>query len=83
MSEQQESNPEQPRKVELQPCPCGKTPGGLLIEMPERAKYGAAMGDCCGMWIVEFRNGYATEHEITLKRAQDAWNNAPRPSSLD
>ena len=37
----------------LAPCPCGVVPENLLIEMPERAKYGRTMGDCCGEWSVE------------------------------
>lgn len=67
------------------PCPCGAQPGGLMIEMPERAKYGIAMGDCCGVWMVEFRNGYTQDRDMTLRRAHEAWNNAPRPAiaSLD
>lgn len=83
VAEAVQDQPERPPKVELKPCPCGATPEGLLIEMPERAKYGVTMGDCCGVWLVEFRNGYTNDREVTLKRAQDAWNNAPRPRSLD
>lgn len=64
----------------LAPCPCGKEPSTLLIEMPERAKYGVAMGDCCGTWMVEFRNGYAQDPNITTKKAREAWNDAPRPA---
>lgn len=74
---------QQQQNVTLKPCPCGNTPSGLLIEMQERAKYGQAMGDCCGAWIVEFRNGYTKDNELTLKRAQDAWNNAPRQEAAE
>lgn len=73
-----EETPEAPTL--LLPCPCGKEPSTLLIEMPERAKYGVAMGDCCGTWMVEFRNGYARDPNITTKKAREAWNDAPRPA---
>ena len=62
----------------LAPCPCGMVPTALLIEMPERAKYGRTMGDCCSEWAVEFRNGYTQDPELTTQRARDAWNDAPR-----
>jgi hypothetical protein len=65
----------------LAPCPCGVVPENLLIEMPERAKYGRTMGDCCGEWSVEFRNGYTTDPNLTTERARRAWNEAPRQVS--
>lgn len=65
-------------KIVLEPCPCGKIPEGLMIEMQERAKYGRVMGNCCTEWAVEFRNGYSEDQERTLVKAQQAWNAAPR-----
>lgn len=71
----------------LAPCPCGTVPENLLIEMPDRAKYGRAMGDCCGDWSIEFKNGYTQDPEKTTARAREAWNDAPRaepiPASSD
>lgn len=76
-----EANNQKPAKATpppLAPCPCGKAPTNLLIEMPERAKYGRCMGDCCAEWSVEFRNGYSQDPEQTTERAREAWNAAPR-----
>lgn len=72
------ATPPAPPEVKLGPCPCGKTPMGLFIEMPERGKYGRTMGDCCAEWQVEFRNGFTADQDETLAKAQRAWNNAPR-----
>ncbi|KPK74259.1 MAG: hypothetical protein AMJ84_00280 [Acidithiobacillales bacterium SM23_46] len=77
---------QQPPKLEQPPikmCPCGQFPDGLLIEMPERAKYGRAMGSCCGDWSVEFRNNYTQDPQETLTRASKAWNDAPRAPESD
>lgn len=67
-----------PEKPALNACPCGKVPGRLILEMPRQAKYGNALGDCCGMWGVEFRNGYTMDQEESVARATEAWNSAPR-----
>lgn len=66
----------------LAPCPCGKRPVNLMIEMPERAKWGRTMGDCCAEWSVEFRNGYTDDPHLTTERAREAWNNAPRAAQV-
>ena len=65
-------------KVHLEPCPCGQNPDLLIIEMPERAKYGRAFGDCCSEWSIEFRNGYTADPKLSQVRAAKAWNNTPR-----
>lgn len=62
----------------LAPCPCGKVPERLMIEMPQRAKYGLTMGDCCASWAVEFRNGYTDDPNKTADLARQAWQEAPR-----
>jgi hypothetical protein len=68
-------------KIELNPCPCGETPEGLYIEMPERGKYGRASGQCCAEWSIEFRNGYEANPDKTLAKAAKAWNDAPRAAA--
>lgn len=65
----------------LHACPCGQVPTNLMIEVAERGKYGRTMADCCGMWEVEFRNGFATDAATTNRRAIEAWNRAPRPAA--
>lgn len=70
--------PEEPNIIALAPCPCGRQPQNLVIEMPQRAKYGRASGDCCAEWSVEFRNGYSDDPQLTQERAVKAWNEAPR-----
>ena len=75
---QPENQPQPELKIDLEPCPCGKVPEGLMIEMQERGKYGRTMGDCCAEWAVEFRNGYTADQQETLKKAAAAWNAAPR-----
>ena len=76
-----------PPQPPLAPCPCGQVPERLMIEMPQRAKYGLAMGDCCAEWAVEFRNGYTDNPNETAARAREAWDAAPRgaqvPASSD
>jgi hypothetical protein len=62
----------------IKSCPCGRTPDNLIIEVAERAKYGLAMGDCCGTWSIEFRNGYQKDRLVTEQLATEAWNSAPR-----
>lgn len=64
--------------VKLKKCACGKAPKGLIIEAPNQAKLGAAMGDCCSVWRIEFQNHYTSDHDRTLALAQKAWNDAPR-----
>lgn len=65
---------------ELKPCPRGATPTALAIQIGDSCKYAWVVGaDCCTEWAIEFRTGY---HDIDspecMKRAVDAWNEAPR-----
>ena len=69
---------QQPQPVTLNPCPCGETPEGLYIEMPERGKYGRASGQCCAEWGVEFKNNFEADGNKTMLKAAKAWNEAPR-----
>lgn len=69
-----------PEKAVHGSCPCGQIPEDLIIEVAERAKYGLVMGDCCGAWSVEFRNGYQKDPDVTNRLAATAWNSAPRAS---
>lgn len=72
--------PEKPvqERQKLGSCACGKTPENLFITAPERSKWGFVAGDCCGEWTIEFRNGYTADQEVSIQRATEAWNNAPR-----
>ena len=63
---------------DLKPCPCGKVPKMLMIQCQERAKYGQMTGDCCGEWTIEFKNGYESDKQVSLNKAVEAWNGAPR-----
>lgn len=65
---------------ELKPCACGHVPEGLRIEGEVKAKFARVCGECCGEWIVEFRNDYCPlDSEQSWDRAAQAWNSAPRP----
>lgn len=68
---------EQPKR-HYQPCPCGKTPERLMLEVQQDSKVGRAYGDCCGTWAVEFLRGIETNHEKILDKAHTAWDTAPR-----
>ena len=74
--------PEAEPKRLFAPCPCGNTPERLLLEVSEQSKVGKAMGDCCGMWGVEFLRGVETEPEKILDKAHAAWDAAPRTKPL-
>ena len=60
-------------------CPCGETPGRLIIHDGDCCKWAYCCGDCCGDWFIEFRTNYldAGSDEI-YARAVDAWNATPR-----
>ena len=61
----------------IKPCPCGKTPTKLSVKETLSGKWAYVEGNCCGDWIIEYRNGYATgKEQYTL--AVEAWNEAPR-----
>ncbi len=66
--------------IELKPCPCGKTPTGLIIESTN-AKWFRCSGICCGEWEIEFRSNYNNpnpDSDEAEKLAIKAWNDAPR-----
>lgn len=67
-----------PTTREYEPCPCGKTPTEILINLPRGSKYGQAQGNCCGDWALEFKAGFPKTNEELTTQAIDAWNNAPR-----
>jgi len=67
--------------MKLKPCPCGQTPTdlGILDGITHRWRY--AVPNCCGEWIIEFGVDYP-EYKGTIKRkAEQAWNNAPRENN--
>jgi hypothetical protein len=70
--------PPPPKPEPLAPCPCGKVPESLMLELPNPPiKYGRAIGQCCGIWGIEFFNAYQTG-EDTIRLATEAWNSAVR-----
>ena len=79
MNNQAPEAPKAPPKREFQPCPCGNKPERLLLEVDQQSKVGRALGDCCGMWGVEFLRGVETDPEKILDKAHAAWDTAPRP----
>lgn len=81
MSENGQEKQQETEVKPLAPCPCGIVPEVLLLEMPERAKYGRAIGHgngCCGEWGIEFRNGYTADPDESAEKARKAWDKAPR-----
>ena len=62
----------------LKPCPCGKVPTGLHVTCDKNSKWGHVAGECCGEWMIEFRNGY--DDPPDKEEARLAWNDAPRSS---
>ncbi len=71
--------PEAPPKRVYQPCPCGKVPEQLMLEVNEQNKLGRALCPC-GVWGLEFLRGFEKDPEKILDKAQQAWDSAPRPS---
>jgi hypothetical protein len=67
--------------TDLLPCPCGKTPQRLIVEAEgDRPKWARVSGNCCGEWMIEYRNAYTTLNTAEADRiAMLAWNRAPRP----
>ena len=84
MAKREKNQPPRPsrrsKKTKLEVCPCGKTPGGLIVE--PGAKVGRVSGNCCGMWSVEFITGVIgqepEQQEALMIKARTAWNGAPR-----
>lgn len=59
-------------------CPCGEYPKSLSITDTLSGKWAFVTPDCCGEWMIEYRNGYETGIERE-NLALEAWNEAPRP----
>lgn len=61
-------------------CPCGKTPTSVgVYDLGQGGKWAAAVPDCCGEWMIEFRTGYFDlDSDECKKLAREAWNEAPR-----
>ncbi len=77
--------PQQPsrgkRKVEVKPCPCGRTPDTLYIQpqTDHPSKWGRVFGSCCSEWEIEFRLQYTDPNsEEGQALALEAWNMAAR-----
>ena len=69
------------KKIHIEPCACGQTPEGLIVQAQERAKYGMVTGQCCRRWYVEFANYFEEVPDKVLANAAEAWNTAPRPAA--
>ncbi len=68
-------------RTHIEPCPCGKQPTMLMLELDKDRKRGHVFGDCCSEWMVEFNNNYNVDKDKMAERAKVAWNRAPRPVS--
>jgi len=68
----------------IKPCPCGKTPAEIAVyDLNQGGKWAAAVPDCCGEWMIEFRTNYLNAESDECKQlALDAWNDAPRNPAL-
>lgn len=69
--------------TKLAVCPCGKTPTDIgSYDLNQGGKWFAAVPNCCGEWMIEFRTGYCDiESEQCKRLAIEAWNTAPRAIS--
>ena len=68
---------------DLLPCPCGKTPTQLnFYGAVKQTKWAMIATDCCGDWLVEFKNGYSTDPAESMAKAVAAWNEAPRDKRI-
>lgn len=65
-------------RIHIEPCPCGKQPTMLMLELDADKKRGHVFGDCCSEWMVEFNNNYNVDKDKMAERAKAAWNRAPR-----
>lgn len=67
---------------ELKPCPCGEIPESLCTNSGSESatpKWAYVSGNCCNMWEVEYRTGYADiTTDAGMQIAIVAWNAAPR-----
>ena len=70
-------------RTHIEPCPCGKQPMMLMLELDRDKKRGHVFGDCCSEWMVEFNNNYNVDKDKMAERAKAAWNRAPRPSQIN
>lgn len=66
-------------RIHLEPCPCGKTPMMLMMELDRDKKRGHVFGDCCSEWMIEFSNNYNVDKDKMAEKAKTAWNRASRP----
>ena len=66
--------------TDIAPCPCGKTPTEIKVYLLTQGdKWGIAVPNCCGEWMIEFRADYIQPEEAECQeRALAAWNAAPR-----
>jgi hypothetical protein len=74
-------------KENIKPCPCGKIPERLYIQLiaPVGTK-GCALAECehCRYWGVEFSFSYnEIDSDASMSHAIEAWNKAPRKIDLN
>ena len=66
------------KKPEILPCPCGASPDGVGISMPQGSQVGHASCKSCGVWGVDFLIPKVQDKAIIITTAIMAWNGAPR-----
>ncbi len=60
-------------------CPCGAIPLSLHIQEGPTLKHAFASGDCCNVWLVEFRTHKYEPHSAeSMSLAIKAWNEEKR-----
>lgn len=66
--------------IQIQPCPCGKTPEKLIItDAGQGGKWAYVSSNCCGEWNIEFRTDYFRLDSVECEElAIKGWNDAPR-----
>ena len=80
MNEAPQAPPARQPQRKFAPCPCGKVPDKLILEVDQNSKVGRA--NCpCGEWGVDFLRGVESEPERILDKAHAAWDAAPRAPS--
>lgn len=70
--------PRAKKEKPLAPCPCGKVPSVLVVDVLPGGKYGTVTGNCCGEWSVEFRNGFEQNQDAVMEKGKQGWNDASR-----